>query len=240
MEFAFGLDRLLDADNGLKGFYVGKVVDDGAGDPQGRIRVRIESLFGKEADKGRQVPDAKLPWIQMMPSCGLYVRPQKGDFVTVIFQGSIYEGFYIGSTVSGKIKTDLGASFVLNFHNAQIFGDYDGSITMAAFRPNSNKAITSITMDAWTGDLDVMSECALNIQSSGSVSITSDGETSIQASDAVVTADSIVLNSGLLSTETQTVTPNPAVGFGGPFCALPVCLLTGVPHCGNVAAKIIP
>jgi len=250
MEFAFGLDRLLETDVGLKGFYIGKVVDDGANDPQGRIKARIDSLFGKESEKGNHVADADLPWLQMMPSCGLYVRPRIGDFVTVIFQGSVYEGFYVGHTVSGKTGMDLGQSFLLNFHNAQIYGDYGGSITMATFRPGGNDAVTEIKMDAWTGELSIMSENEIHLQSSGTVNVVSDGDVTLTATeDAVITSEQftvnsgqITLNAGVIATDPKTtVMPNPqysVTGMGGPFCALPICLLApGVPHRGNVATN---
>lgn len=162
MEFALGLDRQLAADTGLKGFYIGKVVDDGANDPQGRIKVRIESLFGKESDKSHQTADADLPWIQMMPSCGMYVRPQKGDFVTVVFQGTIYEGFYVGHTVSSKSKVfdaNLGDEFVLNFHNSHIKGKYDGS----KFEISVNNGKSKIEMNA-LGDITINGAGSVDIK----------------------------------------------------------------------------
>jgi len=252
VEFAFGLDRLLILNNELNGFYIGKVVDDGANDPQGRIKARIDSLFGKESEKSNQVSDADLPWLQMMPSCGLYVRPRIGDFVTVMFQGSVNEGFYVGHAVSGKTGVDLGQSFLLNFHNAQIYGDYDGSITMATFRPGGEDTVTEIKMDAWTGELNIMSENEVHLQSNGTVNVVSDGGDVILTAmeDAVITAEQFTVNSGqitlnagvIVTDPLTTVMPNPqsATGMGGPFCALPVCLLApGVPHRGNVATNAL-
>lgn len=59
----FGIDRLaaLESGEALKGFWVGKVVDDGADDAQGRITARIDALFG---DSAKGVPDADLPKLQ--------------------------------------------------------------------------------------------------------------------------------------------------------------------------------
>ena len=132
-----GIDRLALNDSGedLKGFYIGKVVDDGRDDSMGRVKCRIEALFGTHKDG---IKDEDLPWIQMMPSTGCFIRPDKNDFVTVIFQGSIYEGYYVGHQISKKaldnLKADLGKEFVLDFHGSYIQGKYTGE----SFKLNIN------------------------------------------------------------------------------------------------------
>jgi hypothetical protein len=175
VEFVFGLDRLLNTDNGLKGFYIGKVINDGATDPQGRIKARIESLFG---DAKTGIADADLPWIQMMPSCGLYVRPQTGDFVTIVFQGTVYEGFYIGHTVhanSNLCGGKLNEEFVLNLHNSCIKGKYDGSefeINVGGGKSVIKAENGDITIHA-AGNVNV--EHGINVTMAGNVAPTGSG-----------------------------------------------------------------
>jgi hypothetical protein len=121
-----GIDRLLSIEAGysLRGFYIGKVVESGE-DSQGRIKVRIEALFG---DNKTGIKDSDLPYISMLPSTGCYIRPLKDDFVTVLFQNSIYEGFYIGHTVHSKsANIDLGKEFKLSFDKTYFTGKYDGT-----------------------------------------------------------------------------------------------------------------
>jgi hypothetical protein len=160
-----GIDRLAALENGdaLRGFWVGKVVDDGSDDAQGRITARIEALFG---DAKHGIPDADLPKLQMMPSCGLFVRPQKGDFVTVIFQGGIREGFYVGHTVNAKVGADLGKEFVLNFHKSSIRGEYDGS----KFEINvNNKA--KIEINGTSGGITINGDGNIDIKQGANVTI---------------------------------------------------------------------
>lgn len=218
-----GIDRLAVLENGdaLKGFWVGKVVDDGEKDAQGRITARIEALFG---DAKTGIPDADLPKLMMMPSCGLYARPQKDDFVTVVFQGSVYEGFYVGHTVSAKSKVfdaDLGKEFVLNFHNSFIKGKYDGSkfeLDVCAdgkkdgceFEINVNKGKSKIKMDG-KGNLDITGDNDIKVNAKGTVNIHGNGK--------------VVLE------HTGTGVPSP----NGALCAVPNCLFTGAPHRSDTA-----
>jgi hypothetical protein len=204
-----GIDRLAALENGdaLKGFWVGRVVDDGSEDSQGRITARIEALFG---DKAKGIQDADLPKLQMMPTCGLYVRPQKGDFVTVVFQGSVYEGFYVGHTVNSKSGTfgaDLGEEFVMNFHNSYIRGMYDGS----EFEINVNSGKAKIKINGKTGAVDINGESDTSIESKAEIKI----------------------HGGKVTIDHSAVVIDPK---GGPFCALPRCLFTDADHQGKTVA----
>jgi len=226
-----GIDRLAALENGdaLRGFWVGKVVDDGADDAQGRITARIEALFG-DAKKG--IADADLPKLQMMPSCGLYVRPQKDDFVTVIFQGSIYEGFYVGHTVNAKSKSlngdmvfggKLNEEFMLNFHNSYIRGKYDGS----ELEVNVKKGETTIKVDA-DGALSITTEKGcINITAEQDVTLACGGNVNMVGDKGTEIGGGL----GGVTINHPKVAPNSS----GPFCALPACLFTGAPHTGNKA-----
>lgn len=222
-----GIDRLITTDNGtdLRGFWVGKVVDDGAKDPQGRITARIEALFG---DAKTGIKDADLPKIQMMPSCGLFVRPQKDDFVTCVFQGSIYEGFYVGHTVNAKVKSDggtLNERFLLNFHKSYIEGSYDGE----EFNISVNDGAT------WIGVAE--GGKSITIQCEGDASIEAKGDVSVKATGAaknvrVEATGTLSIKGGqLLKFENGAVVPSTT----GPMCGLPACLFTGAPHAGQQA-----
>lgn len=228
-----GIDRLAALENGasLRGFWVGKVVDDGEKDAQGRITARIEALFG---DAKTGVPDSDLPKLQMMPSCGLYVRPQRGDFVTVAFQGSSYEGFYMGHTVSAKSKVfdaNLGAEFVINFHKSRIKGKYDGSVF--EIDVNDGKAKMELTGEGdvkitGDGDMAIESGGKMDIKSTGSMTVDSGGSLDIKS-----TGNATISPTGTLKVTKNAVIPSPS---GGVFCGLPKCIMIpGIDHQGQIA-----
>lgn len=261
----FGLNRLatLDSTNAVKGFWIGKVVDDGADDSQGRIKVRIEALFGTDKEG---VADDNLPWVQMMPSCGLYIRPQKDDFVTVVFLGSIYEGFYIGHTVHANSKSEnseggtfggqLNDYFFLNFHNSFIKGKYDGS----EFEVNVNKNTTVKIDGSGNVAIDMKDSGNLNVTNAGNTEINTSGNTKIDTSGStdIKSGSAISIDGGaaitVKSASSTTLAPganlelNPSVMMTtnktaviptgmGPFCALPYCaIIPLLPHSGQEAS----
>ena len=182
-QFSLGLDSLMTSGENLKGFYIGRVVDDGSKDFMGRIKARIENLFGSESEG---IKDSDLPWIQMMPSCGLYVRPQKDDFVTIMFQGgSIYEGFYVGHTVNMKSKSKneeggtfgnkLNDEFFFNFHNSFMRGKYDGS----EFELNVNKNTTIKIDGEGNVNIDCKSDGNIKVTNKGNTVVNTEGDTSV-------------------------------------------------------------
>ena len=68
----------------------------------------------------------------MLPSTGMYIKPEIDEYVLVTFKGSIYEGFYqvnaVNTTDVGKLAaSNLGESFIFNMHETYITGKYDGS-----------------------------------------------------------------------------------------------------------------
>lgn len=233
---ALGLDRLaaLDSTDVLKGFWVGKVVNDGAEDSMGRIKARIEALFGTDKEG---ISDDDLPWIQMMPSCGLYVRPQVDDFVTVMFQGSIYEGFYVGHTVNMQSKSEnsdggtfggqLNDYFFLNFHNSFIKGKYDGS----EFELNVNKN-TIVKIDG-EGNVDIKQKSGgnLNIENVGNTEIKTTGSTKIESTQAI----DITSPAGVTIESSSPITLKGVSGATTGLCGIPACLFTGAPHITTTA-----
>jgi hypothetical protein len=219
----FGLDRLSKIDNGhLSGFWVGQVVNSRADDRMGRIKVRIESLFGTDKEG---ISDADLPWVQMMPSTGCFVRPRRGDFVTVVFQSCIYEGFYIGHQVHRRSSMDGGSAklneyFELDFHNTFIYGRYDGSSFTIDVNGIGDDSHAQIHIDG-EGDIFIRGDGDIDIDSSGHMDIVSSGDMLIE-SEGTITMNS---RTGM------TGPPQPT----GPFCAMPFHPLTGAPMRSNKA-----
>jgi len=117
-------------------------------DSMGRIKVRIEPLFGDEATG---IPTEDLPWISMGGDTNVHTKPVVGDIVVVRFRGTIYEGFYSYAYISAnkldklKLKTlptpsDLGSGFELSLDKIAIYGTYDGN-NFDIFTPNFTLSI---------------------------------------------------------------------------------------------------
>lgn len=209
--FPIGISKLLELTKKPHETYVGKVTKND--DDLGRIKCNIPELF-----EGLSVNDT--PWIQMAPSTGAYIKPEIGEYVTIEFRGSIYEGFYISNSVNStdvnKILSgsDLNKSFVINLHESVIKGKYDGS-QLIIETPNfkieneDNKVKIELGLNNKPGDMEIL---------------TSQGNIKITAGGMMPLGGTVILD-GLAQ----------GIKIGGALAImscndLPSCLISGAPH----------
>ena len=204
--------------SGSQDLYPGIVEDNKDPDQTGRCRIRVVSKFGTD------IATKDLPWA--VPDnthtgslLGSFVVPPIGAIVNVYFKdGVLYAPHYTSKVFN---KKNLPSNRTEDYPDNVVFWESDNGGYLAYNRKKGriefyHEAGVLITFDE-NGNIQID-----NSSSKGNITLICAGEVTIEAGTLIVKNDT-----------GSVVTPNPAP-MGGPFCALPACLLTGAPHQGKI------
>lgn len=171
-------------------------------------------------------PDLQPP-PEAVPAMKLTRYPQPKDEVFIVQPDSDFEIFLYW------ITPDEGWDISLNYGNAFI------RVTDVNYDPDADDPDANpdyqILMNTSNGASVTMSKDTIALHKDDGSDITLNGD-SIQvkqnSKEVTLTGNNITINSGM-----GTITANgavaPATTGMGPFCAIPNCLFTGMPHGGN-------
>ena len=184
--------------------FTGKVINNNDPLKLGRCRIRVYGLFDDT------IPDGELPWampdMQFIGSkVGSFVVPPVDAIVCVYFdKGDIYCPRYTTKVVD---KANLPTQRNTNYPDNMVLWETDDGDYFTVNRQTK--------------------EITISHNSGSKITMKIDGSIEIVATTTATIKSPIVQieNTGAGG----VVSPNPA---GGPFCGLPVCLLTGAPHQG--------
>lgn len=221
--------------------YQGKVVNNNDPEKLGRCTIRVYNIFSEA------IPDSDLPWAISDQSLidGQFIIPPVGAIVNVRFdRGDVYCPIYTSKVLDRNnlpsqrltnypdtmvvFQTALGDYFTVDRSNSKIIINNsvgsDGTFTIDS---------KETTLKVGTSEIQIAKDKTITLKNdksqivmngvTGAVSISSELSVTVNASLVKI----IKNNSGV-------VAPNPT---GGPFCAIPVCPITGMPHQGNTATN---
>jgi len=203
---------------GYDKLYVGIVEENDDPEKLGRCKIRIPSVYGTD------IPTDDLPWAipdqtHIGSLMGSFIVPPIGGLVHVYLKnGLIYAPHY---TTKVLHKENLPESRLEDYPDTLVFWESDNGGYLAYNRARSRMEFRH------DSGLRILMDDSGNIQIDNSAT-TSDIK--------LICSGNVVLEAGTLEVKNDTgcqVQPNPAMG--GPFCALPTCLLTGAPHQGKIA-----
>lgn len=202
---------------GSNTFYPGIVEDNNDPDKLGRCRIRVVSKFGTE------IPTNHLPWAIADQThtgslSGSFVVPPNGAIVNVYFKDDIlYAPHYTTKVMS---KKNLPESRLEDYPDTVVFWESDFGGYLAYNRKRGRIEFRHDSGVMIVFDFD------------GNIYV----DNSATGKDIhLICAGKVVIEAGTLEIKNDSgaqVVPN--AGMGGPFCALPICPVTGSPHQGKI------
>lgn len=174
---------------------------------------------------------------EAFPMRGELDEPRIGDQVLVRDVDPIYHSFYLYS----KLKDDGFIGFRCRGKMVQVTED---EITVSIFDPKESyeenegelpSTVTTYLKVLKNGSIEINTidseEGNLSGDFKGNVAITVKGNATIDVSgETEINSPKITLTGGTLQTGTLAGSVSPT--GTGPFCAVPICPLTGAPHIG--------
>lgn len=180
---------------------------------------------------------------EAFPMRGELDEPRPGDQVLVRDIDPIYHSFYLYS----KLKDD---SFIGFRSRGKMIQITEEEINVSIFDPNESyeenegempKEIKAFIKIKKSGDVEVSNmdsdngEISMDLR--GMITITAHNDSNIEVSgnSKITVRGSATLDSPNVTIKGGILNVNGSVGptGTGPFCAVPVCPLTGAPHIGN-------
>jgi len=209
-------------------FFVGKVVNNNDPDKLGKCQILVYGQLDG-------IPDSDLPWAVpdftfIGSTIGSFIVPEIGSIVNVYFRDNdVYFPHYTTKVIDRKnlskekddsypdtmvfFETSQGDYFKLNRKTGEMVFRHNSGFLMS-INESGNVKIDNTNVDIGGGKIE--------IEALSEISITSNLK--------------ITANAPMIEFPKGTVSPSPA-GLG-PFCAMPIDPLTGMPQGGNVLLRL--
>lgn len=216
-------------------FYTGIVIDNNDPDKLGRCRIRVYGVYDEE------IPDSDLPWAQpdfnfIGSKLGSFIIPPVDAIVRVYFDhGDIYLPHYTTKVVErGNLPKDKNT----DYPNTLVLFELDEGDKLIYNRKTgtfefTHRKGTKIKIDGQTGDYELIHNTKTKMDINGR---TGDLTLTHGKSGSTIEIDTL----GNIKTDHKLFledTGSMVIPEGqGPFCALPTCVITGVPHTGRRCA----
>ena len=194
---------------------------------------------------------------EAFPMRGELDEPRPGDQVLVRDIDPIYHSFYLYS----KLKDDNFIGFrsrgkmvqitedelnISIFDPEETYEENDGEIpskikAYVKIKKDGNIEVSNTDSDSGTvnitlkGDVEISTEGNAKITVDQDAEISVSGSATIEASDITINgSSSVTVDSSSVTIKGGTLSVNGSVApqGRGPFCAIPICPLTGAPHVG--------
>lgn len=161
-----------------------------------------------------------------------YSNEREGEYIKIFFteeKGLMFDYATTDGSTSVNIKPDNSLE-IKNLDKSTVIIDKEGNITV------KNEGKTEITTK---GDATIKVDGKTSVESAKDITVKSNAKISVEAgTSATVTAKQAKIDAKLVQITGGTLQVNGTVApSAGPFCGIPTCPVTGLPHGGNIVAN---